>query len=82
MPIWSAVAVAPPPGTIRPKALPESCEVATGNQACARSASRWSIETAAKLSASAGSMSTAHHGARFPSERQDENTSTRLGSRR
>jgi len=47
-PIWNAPAVAPPPGTIRPKAFEASCDVTTGNQRRCCSAMRCSLQTPRK----------------------------------
>jgi hypothetical protein len=76
------VAVAPPPGTIRPTALPASCEQATANQSRVRSAIRLSSQIATKLAASNAAATTTHGHSRCPSEPADEKTAARLGSRR
>ena len=46
---WSAPATAPPPGTMRPKALPASCEVAMSHQRARRIEIHSTAHSAAKL---------------------------------
>jgi len=75
-----AVAVAPPPGRIRPTAFLLSCAAATGNQVRVCSAIRSSSQRQTKLAASATSASTVQYQTRCVSDRHEEKTASRLGS--
>ncbi|PWU19417.1 MAG: hypothetical protein C5B48_13585 [Candidatus Rokuibacteriota bacterium] len=78
----TAVAVAAPPGRIRPAALPLSCAAATGNQALVPSAIRSSSQRQAMLAASAASAAAANAQSRCVSDRHEPKTASRLGSRK
>ena len=82
IPTANALAVAPPPGTIRPNAFPLSCAHATANQFVVRSATRSSFQSETKLAISASSASPAQYQLRCASDRQEEKTEMRLGSSR
>src|SRR6266540_4963137 len=75
----NAVAVAPPPGTTLPTAFPASCTEATTNQLFTRSATRSSSQSEAKHAPSLASASAAQYHVRWPRDRQEEKTATRLG---
>ena len=79
---WSAPAVAAPPGTIRPNALPASWDVQTGNQRRVCSAIRCSSQMATNESASTPKATAIHCGRSSVSDRHCVKTSARLGQRR
>ena len=79
---WSAPAVAMPPGTMRPNALPVSCEVPTANQLGVLSTIRCSSHTARKLAASNPSAMATQSTSSVRRSRQEVKTSTRLGNSR
>ena len=68
MPAWRSMSncmappAAAPPGTMRLKALPASCAVATGNHGFTSSARRSSAHMQAKLASSASTMGMPHSG--------------------
>ena len=72
---------AAPPGTIRLKAFPASCEVATPNHCLVRSASRCSIQMHAKLASSAANITMNQLGFSRRSSGQAAKTLSRLGHR-
>ena len=70
---------AAPPGTIRLKALPASCAVATGNHSSVDSASLSSAHMQTKLAASTRKIGTPHRGVMVASLGPERKTSARLG---
>jgi hypothetical protein len=82
IPTANAVAVAAPPGTIRPTLFPVSCAHATANQSFSCSAIRLSPHSDTKLAASLNSASPVQYQSRWESDRQEEKTAIRLGSSR
>ena len=78
---WSAPPAAAPPGTTRLKALAASCAVATPNQRCVRSASRWSPQMHTKLANSSASIATNQSGSSVSRSGQVSSTVSRLGHR-
>ena len=77
-----AVAVAPPPGTIFPTALPANCDEPTTNQLLVCNAIRLSSHRQTKLAASLTTARIAQYQVRSASDLQEENTESRLGSSR
>ncbi len=77
-----AVAVAPPPGRIRPTAFPLSCAAATGNQARVFRAIRSSPQTLTTLAVVQTRTRIANGQARCVSDRHEAKTASRLGSSR
>jgi hypothetical protein len=76
----NAVAVAPPPGTIFPTALPASWLEATTNQLFTRRAMRSSSHKRTKLPASTATARAAQYHVSPDSDREDAKTAIRLGS--
>ena len=85
MPAWRSMSncmappAAAPPGTMRLKALPASCAVATGNHGLTSSASRSSAHMQAKLAISAITMGMPQSGLTCLSCGPEEKTAARLG---
>ncbi len=64
---------------MRPTALPLSCAQATANQLFSCNAIRFSAQSDAKLPASVSSASAVQYQLSWVSDRQEENTATKLG---
>jgi hypothetical protein len=82
MPTENAVAVAPPPGTTFPTALPLSCARATTTQPRRCSAIRFSSQRQTRLPASQMSASAAQYQVSRSSDRDEEKTAAMLGKSR
>jgi hypothetical protein len=80
-PAETAVAVAPPPGRMRPAALPTSCAAITARRSSVPSATRSSSHRQIAARSSETSVRTAKGQSRCESERHEPNTDSRLGRR-